>query len=123
MARDDGNAVALCQRVRQALEMVDLDILAEVLLIEMRHVEDFQDIAGKVDEGQPHEVAGFRLLDAERRHHLRYGAFALLLDQEIVEIAEHPADSHQQPVRRVAGHFAQEHHEFILHEKMPPMSF
>ena len=123
MARDDGNAVALCQRVRQALEMVDLDILAEVLLIEMRHVEDFQDIAGKVDEGQPHEVASLRLLDAERRHHLRYGAFALLLDQEIVEIAEHPADSHQQPVRRVAGHFAQEHHEFILHEKMPPMSF
>ena len=51
----------------------------------------------------------------ERSHHLRDGALALFLDEQIIEVAEHPARAHQDAVRRVADDPAQRHQRLVNH--------
>ena len=83
-------------------EMVDLDVLTEVLLIQHGHRENVEDVARHIDKRGAHKLLCLRFVNVERRHHMLYSAAAHLRDQEIVEIAEHPARSEQDGTRGAA---------------------
>ena len=96
-------------------EMVDLNVLAEIFLIQHRHGKDVEDVACHIDEGGTHKLLCLCLGDVEGGHHVLHSTAAHLRDQQIVEAAEHPTRAEQKRARRMTRKKAEKHKTMVEH--------
>ena len=123
MPREHDDALPLGKRRLHAFKMVDLNVLTEILLIQHGHRKDVEDVARHVDKGRADEAFRLCLRDAERGHHMLHRAAAHLRDQQIVEVAEHPARTEQEGARRAARKIAEKHKCMIEHDRTSSLCY
>ena len=85
MPRQHHHAVPFRQRIRQAFQMLNIDIGAKIILIEPRHVEDLENIRRHIDEGSLHQLLRFLFRNRQPRHHLSNGPLPLFFYESVIQ--------------------------------------
>ena len=109
MARENDDPMLFSQGGLQAVQMVDFDVVREIFLGKMRHIEHLQEIPSHIDEGIPNGPFRLRLRNVQRAPDLPQGQLPLLLYEFIVQDTETLAQAHQKRMRQAADHSAHKH--------------
>ena len=115
MPRQYHDAVSFCKRIAHSLEMIDLDVLIEIALVEIWHVENIEHVSREIDERRADDFFCLRLRHIQSRHHLFDRTAPLLLDQQIIQIAENPPQKQQHIIRQQSHQPTEQHQRIVQH--------
>ena len=101
------------------LQMVNLNVFAEIFLIQSWHVKNLKEVPPHVDEGFLNQLFCFWLTDFEGLHHLGNCPVSLFFYEQIIQNAQYLTQRKEQTMWHHAGYLAHEHQNIVNHVYPP----